>query len=399
MDSPVHITSFQAERFKRIQAVFLQPTPDGLTVIGGRNGSGKTSILDAITFALGGGKYKPSEIRHKSEGSDSLKSSLIHIELSNGLIVERKGTSGKLTVTSKNGLKGGQMILDEFVEELALNLPKFLNSNNKQKADTLLKIIGLDEQLDTLNTQKKEIYAKRTDAGNDADRLEKELGGMEHFEDAPETETSSLDILNKIDTAQEANIERSSWKLDRERSVKKEARLLEEIAGMKEALVQIRDELSKTNDALSNSSEIDIDPLTHQLENLHTANEHVKANQRHETKRIESLVARKNHDQLQLSIENVRDKRSKLLDGAKMPLDEPYHRRRLAHLQRPGMGLHERVRTTHGRHLHRQRTSASMWVRAARAYRADGPRHTQGIRSLGTVSRTPNHRNPCFYGR
>ena len=57
---PVKITSLEAENVKRIKAVQIEPAATGLTVIGGNNGQGKTSVLDAIAWALGGEKYRPA---------------------------------------------------------------------------------------------------------------------------------------------------------------------------------------------------------------------------------------------------------------------------------------------------------------------------------------------------
>ena len=50
----VKISSLELENVKRIRAVQIVPTSAGLTVIGGNNGQGKTSVLDAIAWALGG---------------------------------------------------------------------------------------------------------------------------------------------------------------------------------------------------------------------------------------------------------------------------------------------------------------------------------------------------------
>lgn len=47
----VHITSLELENVKKVKAVALEPAETGLTVIGGRNGAGKTSVLDAIAWA------------------------------------------------------------------------------------------------------------------------------------------------------------------------------------------------------------------------------------------------------------------------------------------------------------------------------------------------------------
>lgn len=50
----IKINSLELDDVKRIKAVKIEPTENGLTVIGGRNGQGKTSVLDAIAWVLGG---------------------------------------------------------------------------------------------------------------------------------------------------------------------------------------------------------------------------------------------------------------------------------------------------------------------------------------------------------
>ena len=56
----VKIVNLEAENVKRIKAVQIVPAETGLTVIGGNNGQGKTSVLDSIAWALGGEKYRPA---------------------------------------------------------------------------------------------------------------------------------------------------------------------------------------------------------------------------------------------------------------------------------------------------------------------------------------------------
>ena len=43
----VKIAALEAENVKRIKAVALTPSPTGLTIVGGNNNQGKTSVLDA----------------------------------------------------------------------------------------------------------------------------------------------------------------------------------------------------------------------------------------------------------------------------------------------------------------------------------------------------------------
>ena len=81
------INKLEIENVKRVKAVKAEFTPNGLTVIGGNNNQGKTSILDAIAWALGGNKYKPSQAQRQG----SVTPPHLHVVMNNGLIVERSG--------------------------------------------------------------------------------------------------------------------------------------------------------------------------------------------------------------------------------------------------------------------------------------------------------------------
>ena len=101
------INKLEIENVKRIKAVKIEPTPNGLTIVGGNNNQGKTSVLDSIAWALGGEKYRPSEAqRHGSVIPPNL-----HIVMNNGLVVERKGKNSSLSV-SYYRLEGKMLIYD-----------------------------------------------------------------------------------------------------------------------------------------------------------------------------------------------------------------------------------------------------------------------------------------------
>ena len=51
----VKITSLEVENVKRVKAVQLAPSENGLTIIGGNNGQGKTSVLDSIATRVSTG--------------------------------------------------------------------------------------------------------------------------------------------------------------------------------------------------------------------------------------------------------------------------------------------------------------------------------------------------------
>ena len=97
----IKINRLEIENVKRVKAVKLEPSQNGLTIIGGNNNQGKTSILDAIAWALGGDKYRPS----KAQREQSVIPPNLHIVMNNGLVVERKGKNSSLKVTDPDGKK------------------------------------------------------------------------------------------------------------------------------------------------------------------------------------------------------------------------------------------------------------------------------------------------------
>ena len=128
------ISAVYIENFKRINQVNFNPDEIGITIIGGNNRQGKTSVLDAIMWGLGGAKFAPSTPNNLNGHGDAE----IRIELNNGIIVERKGKNGGIKVIDSTGKRAGQELLNEVISVLALNLPKFMESNDKDKALILL---------------------------------------------------------------------------------------------------------------------------------------------------------------------------------------------------------------------------------------------------------------------
>ena len=55
------INLLKAENIKRLVAVEIQANGEPVVVIRGRNGAGKSSVLDSIAFALGGKNLQPAE--------------------------------------------------------------------------------------------------------------------------------------------------------------------------------------------------------------------------------------------------------------------------------------------------------------------------------------------------
>lgn len=240
----IKINKLELENVKRIKAVKLEPSENGLTIIGGRNNQGKTSVLDSIAWALGGERYRPSQVRRDG----SVIPPHLHIVLSNGLVVDRAGKNSDLKVTDPNGNKGGQQILNEFVEELALNLPKFMESSDKEKANTLLKIIGVGDRLSELEKEENELYNRRHFIGQIADQKAKYAKEMTYWQDVPKDLISAAELI-----ARQQDILAKNGENQRKRN--RVAELEEEVKRLQYTVDSLTEKLAQASEACMNAME------------------------------------------------------------------------------------------------------------------------------------------------
>ncbi len=320
----IAINKLEIENVKRIKAVKVEPSPTGLTVIGGNNNQGKTSVLDSIAWALGGNRFKPSKAaREGSVVPPSLK-----ITMSNGLIVERKGKNSSLKVIDPNGNKGGQQLLDSFVEELAINLPKFMDSTAKEKADILLQIIGVGPQLAELEIKEKQLYDKRHAIGVIADQKEKFAKEQTYYPDAPKELVSIADLIAEQQEVLGKNGENARKRQNAQQIKTAYEGKLAEVNRLSEQLKAAQAELETLENDLQIATDLTIDLIdesTEEIEsniaNIEQINLKVRANFDKEKAEEEARVQREEYNRLSSEIEAVRKDKRDLLTNADLPLE------------------------------------------------------------------------------
>lgn len=320
----IKIASLTTENVKRVKSVHIEPSPNGLTIIGGNNNNGKTSILDAIAWALGGNKYRPS----KAQREGSVVPPTINLKLSNGLIVERKGKNSDLKVTDPTGNKAGQNLLDSFVEELAINLPKFINSSDKEKANTLLEIIGVGQQLYELECQEKEKYNMRRSIGQIADQKEKFAKEQPFYPEAPKTLVSITDLITQQQDILAKNGENQRKREMTDQLHRQATQLMAEIERQENTLANLKEQYQsvlRDYDVAQKTSEQLQDESTEELEesiaNIEAINIKVRANLDREKAEQDAAEYRTQYSSLTTEIESLRKQRMDLLQNADLPLE------------------------------------------------------------------------------
>ena len=321
----VTITSLEAENVKRIKAVALTPAPTGLTLVGGNNNQGKTSVLDALAWALGGDRFRPdAAVRDGAMAPAHLK-----VTLSNGVIVERKGKNSTLTVTDPTGRRSGQQLLNAFIEPLALDLPRFMEASDREKADILLKIIGIGTELHTRDLEIKSLYDKRTFTGQLAQQKKHFAEELIYYPDAPEEPVSASDLIRQQQEILARNGE-NQRKRDRlaqltdlfERQKKVVADLEFQLSTEKQRLTTMQADVKIAQTSAADLQDESTAQLEASIQNIKETNQTVRANL--EKARAEDEAARyaSDYDKLTEAITQKRADRMALLNGADLPLPE-----------------------------------------------------------------------------
>lgn len=357
----VTITALEAENVKRIKAVAFAPSPTGLTLVGGNNNQGKTSVLDALAWALGGERFRPDA----AQRDGAIAPAHLKVTLSNGVVVERKGKNASLTVTDPTGRRSGQQLLNAFVEPLALDLPRFMDASDKEKADILLRIIGIGAELHTRDLEIKGLYDKRTFTGQLAAQKKHFAEEMISYPEAPDEPVSASELIRQQQDILARNGENQRLRAQYAELEQQVQQCVDELKRTREriaTLQQLADELDAKHTKLFNQRETARktvsqlqDESTAELEasirDIEETNRKVRANLEKSRAEDEAAQYASEYDRLTESIQQKRADRMALLNGADLPL--------------PGLSVEDGVLTYKGKHWRDMSGSDQLRVAAA----------------------------------
>lgn len=203
------ILQFNAENVKKLTVVQIKP--DGNIVqLTGRNGSGKTSVLDSILWAMAGTEAIQSKPIRK--GAETARIELaLGIGGTTKLIVERRFTEHQsyLTVKSVDGAKypSPQRMLDDLLGTLTFDPLGFMREKPREQFETLRKLVKLDIDPDALDEANVTDAAKRTDINRDTKTLRARIGAIPPTpEELPAAPIDEAGLLDRVETAAAGNV-------------------------------------------------------------------------------------------------------------------------------------------------------------------------------------------------
>lgn len=179
----MRITAVAVRDFKRIKDITIKPDADrSIILIGGKNAQGKSSLLDALTVAIGGKKMQPADpVRHGAEDAE------IMVELDGGALTVRRqiDADGESTLEVRDAMgaiKAPQTVLDKLISGRFLDPLQFLSMPAKEQRAQLMRLIDGADRIADLDEKRERAFTKRTEVGRDLAKAEGELARLPEVE-------------------------------------------------------------------------------------------------------------------------------------------------------------------------------------------------------------------------
>jgi DNA repair exonuclease SbcCD ATPase subunit len=192
------IIRLEAENLKRIKAVDISPT-GAVVELTGPNDAGKSSVLDAIFWALAGGRTIQQQPIRKGEDKARVKVTLgadKKIELIVTRIFTQKGTHITIEDPAGNTFASPQKMLDALIGELSFDPLEFLQLAPIEQAKRLQAIVGVD--ISQLEDAQATDRTAQTAAKNAASLLKSQAATIVVPDGLPETAPDVTDIRTKM---------------------------------------------------------------------------------------------------------------------------------------------------------------------------------------------------------
>ena len=260
------IVQLNAENIKRLEAVEIRPNGN-LVEITGENGQGKTSILDAIWWALDSNKIVQSKpVRDGAESG--------FVELDLGEYVVRKKFTPRpdgditisLTVKNKDGAKFGspQELLSGFIGDLTFDPIAFSRMKPRDQVIALRKLVPSFD-FAAADKETREDFDKRTDINRQIKSLKALIEGLPVPDDTPDERISSDSLMEELQSALEQNARVEATLAKRSHLAHRITDMETAIAAKKRQVVELQEQIAR--------SELDLEELRDEEDSVAEAGE------------------------------------------------------------------------------------------------------------------------------
>lgn len=224
------ILRLQSSNIMKLVAVDITPTGD-VVIVGGKNGAGKSSVLNSIAMALGGATMCPQEPIRAGESEAKIEVDLGDLRVTRRFSRAKEPalpgevatldwgpTTSTLAVTNKDGARypSPQAMLDKLLGKLTFDPLKFKDLDPKTQDAELRKLVGLD--VSEIEGRRKAAFDQRAMLKKTLAIKEAQIVALVKYDGVPGTEVPLADITNEMAKAEEYKRLADDARLEAERA-------------------------------------------------------------------------------------------------------------------------------------------------------------------------------------
>lgn len=324
------VIKLEVSNFLGVKAIEI--SPDGSIVkIEGKNGAGKSSVIDAIWAAIGGAMELPEHpIRNKE------KDARIFVDLGEINITRKFTENGTyLEVRNSDGLKfpAPQQVLDKLFTKVSMDPQAFIDLRPRDRRELLLDITGQKADIERLDAERQSAYDNRTLVNRDIKTLEGKLEGVPADEKVEEK--SAKDLFDRLDEARALSARKNAYYQEAEgyegyadqnqetmeglqQKIKEFTQQIEEL---KKEIIEEKKGAAESRKKSDNITLVDTAPIQEEIDGIDAHNEKARTVKAARELRQELNLKSKESNQLTAAIQDKGEMKLSLLKSSRIPID------------------------------------------------------------------------------
>lgn len=316
------IIGLKVRNVKRLEAVDFTPDPgEAIIGVGGKNASGKTSLLDSIMYALAGVKSIPDDVIRKGA-----KKGEVVVELDDYIITRTiTDKTSRLEIKGRDGraYASPQTLLDEMTGSLTFDPLRFQRlsespAGRREQADILRQLVGLDFR--TIDEKRKNIYNRRQDVNRDLKSVTTQLDALSHYPDLPDEETSMSELSKRLQEAVRQNRENYEKRAELKRLRDHADETERKIEELQEELARLRTKIAAQQTIVDGQRDADEEQIRSQMANAEQQNQKIRKNEERKKLLQRQTTLQSQANALTEEINGIDHDKARQLANVKMPV-------------------------------------------------------------------------------